>query len=295
MIDTHTHLYFAEDYPDGGGAAIDRAVEAGVSHMVLPNVSLASCEPLIALHHARPDVTSVAAGIHPEDIDADWRPKTDDILARFEEEKPIAIGEVGVDLYHDATFRNAQMDAFGYQLDYAAAHSLPVIIHSRNALSETLHVLSIMGIQMPGLIFHSFTAGTDDARRIMDAHPDALFGINGVVTFKNAPDLREAVKIIGPERIVLETDAPYLAPVPKRGSTNESANIPICARIAELFGKSPKRCRPSPTLTPAGSSPSFPPEYKILASRNIRNIMSRKIPRPDSFWINVTASAFRSM
>lgn len=237
MTDTHTHLYFAEDYPGGGDAAVSRALEAGVSRMILPNVSVASAEPLLALHHRRPDCTFVAAGLHPEDIDADWRPKVEDILARFEDENPVAIGEVGVDLYHNATFRTEQMDAFGYQLDYALAHDLPVIIHSRNALDETLHVLSLMGSRMPGLVFHSFTSGPEDAARIMEVHPDACFGINGVVTFKNAPDLREAVKLIGLSKIVLETDAPYLAPVPKRGTINESANIPyICAKIAELCG-----------------------------------------------------------
>ncbi|MDE5903238.1 MAG: TatD family hydrolase, partial [Muribaculaceae bacterium] len=100
MIDTHTHIYFAEDYPDGGAVgAVDRALEAGVSHMVLPNVDLVTMEPLLELHHQRPDVTSVAVGMHPEEIDRDWRTKTDDVFARFEDEHPVAVGEIGIDLY----------------------------------------------------------------------------------------------------------------------------------------------------------------------------------------------------
>lgn len=241
MTDTHTHLYFLEDYSDGGTGAVDRALAAGVSRMILPNVNIDSMEPLLNLHHNRPDCTFVAGGLHPEDVDNDWRPKVDDILARFEEEKPVAVGEVGIDLYHDSTFRTQQMDAFGYQLDYALAHNLPVIIHCRNALDETLHVLDLMGTPMPGLDFHSFTTGVEDARKIMEAHPEAYFGINGVVTFKNAPELREAVKVIGIEKILLETDSPYLAPVPKRGKTNESSYIPyICSKVAELCECSPQ-------------------------------------------------------
>lgn len=240
MIDTHTHPYYDEDVEGGGAAAIDRAVEAGVSLLIMPNVSVASCEPLLSLHHSRPEATRVAVGIHPEDVDADWRAKTDAIFARFEGENPCAVGEVGVDLYHDATRRVLQMDAFGYQLDLARSMGLPVIIHSRSALEETLEVTRIMGGECPPVLFHSFTMGPEEARRILHQHPDALFGINGVVTFKNAPELREAVAELGIDRIVLETDAPWLAPVPKRGRTNESGYLPyINARIAEVCGITP--------------------------------------------------------
>ena len=223
MIDTHTHLYFADESPDGGAAAVDRALAAGVSHMILPNVSLDSMEPLLALHHARPEATSVAVGLHPEDIDADWRPKVEDVFARFADESPVAVGEVGIDLYHDTTFRIQQMDAFGEQLERAAGLDLPVIIHCREGLDETLHILGLMGERVPRMVFHSFTAGPAELERITSAFPEAFIGINGVVTFKNAPDLREAVARCEPSRILLETDSPYLAPVPKRGRTNESS------------------------------------------------------------------------
>ena len=241
MIDTHTHLYFTDDFPSGGSEAVRRAVEAGVSHMVLPNVGLDSMEPLLELHHLHPDVTSSAVGLHPEDIDDDWQPKVEDIFARFADEHPVAVGEIGIDLYHDPTFRFRQMDAFGEQLDRAYSLGLPVIIHCREALDDTLDVIRMMGERRPeNLVFHSFTGSTAQARRIL-ALPGAWLGINGVVTFKNAPALREAIADAGIERLVLETDSPYLAPVPKRGRTNESAYIPyIRDKVAEVCGISPQ-------------------------------------------------------
>lgn len=241
MIDTHTHLYFHEAFPDGGSEAVRRAVEAGVSHMVLPNVSIESMAPLLDLHHLHPDVTSVAAGLHPEDIDHDWRAKTDDVFARFEDEHPVAVGEVGVDLYHDTTFRFQQMDAFGYQLDRAYDMGLPVIIHCREALDETLEVIGMMGDRRPEkLVFHSFTGGPEEARRILEL-PGTVLGINGVVTFKNAPELRAAVAFAGADKLVLETDSPYLAPVPKRGRTNETSYLSyIRDSIAASAGLTPE-------------------------------------------------------
>ncbi|MDE6271853.1 MAG: TatD family hydrolase [Muribaculaceae bacterium] len=242
MIDTHTHLYFREDYPDGGVGAVERALAEGVSHMVLPNVSLESAEQLLRLHRLAPaGSTSSAVGLHPEYVDRDWRAMTQAVFDRFSEESPVAIGEVGIDLYHDQTWRMEQMDAFGDHLDRARAMGLPVIIHSRNALDDTLHVIGLMGAERPKLLFHSFTADSEDARRIMSELPDALFGINGVVTFKNAPELREAVAELPLDRIVLETDAPYLAPVPRRGRTNESAYLRyINDKIAEIKGVAPE-------------------------------------------------------
>lgn len=234
MIDTHTHLYFAEDFPGGGSEAVERALASGVSHMVLPNVNLDSMEPLIELHHRHPGVTSVAVGLHPEDVDTDWRMKTDDIFARFEGEEPVAIGEVGIDLYHDTSRRFLQMDAFGYQLDKALAMNKPVIIHSRDAIDDTLHVIRLMGEPLPWLIFHSFTAGPEEVRKILELE-NASIGINGVVTFKNAPLVREAVAEAGIGRVLLETDSPYLAPVPKRGRTNESSYLSyIRDKVAEV-------------------------------------------------------------
>lgn len=242
MIDTHTHLYFREEFPDGGLDAVMRAVDAGVTQMVLPNVSLESAGPLLELYHKAPEgITFPAAGFHPEDVDKDWKAKTDEVFAIFDGEPIVAVGEVGVDLYHDPTYKFEQMDAFGYQMQIAVDRGLPVIVHCRSALEEVLTVArGFSDSSRPKMLFHSFTSGKEDAEKIIKAVPDAMFGINGVVTFKNAPELREGVaEVIGTERIMLETDSPYLAPVPKRGRTNESSYLGyIRDKIAEIKGLS---------------------------------------------------------
>lgn len=241
MIDTHTHLYLSESFEDGGREAVERALASGVSRMVLPNVGTDTMESLLALHRDAPEgSTSVAVGLHPEDIDKDWRAKVEDVFARFEGENPVAVGEVGIDLYHDATWRMAQMDAFGDQIERARGLGLPVIIHCREALDETLEIIGKFSVDnRPRMLFHSFTGDAQAARRILEEVPDAMFGINGVVTFKNAQDLRDALREISSERIVLETDSPYLAPVPKRGRRNESSFMGyILDRVAEEKGLS---------------------------------------------------------
>ncbi|MDE5902192.1 MAG: TatD family hydrolase, partial [Muribaculaceae bacterium] len=177
-----------------------------------------------------------AVGMQPDEMDRDWCTKTDDVFARFEDEHPVAVGEIGIDLYHDRTYRFEQMDAFGYQLDLAMSMRKPVIIHCREALDEVLEVIGGMGDGLPPLVFHSFTYGPEQAERVLRL-PDTVIGINGVVTFKNAPDVREAVALAGIGRVVLETDSPYLAPVPKRGRTNESSYLPyIRDKVAEVCG-----------------------------------------------------------
>lgn len=252
MTDTHTHLYFPEDYGGTDGfsgndvsrlptaescAAVERALEAGVGKMIFPNVNNASVEPLLALHHAYPEQTFTAPGLHPSDAGADWREEVREIFDRFSDEHPVAIGEIGIDLYHDATWRTRQMDAFGHQLQIAVERQLPVIIHCREGLDETLEILRSFGDGRPATVFHSFTYGPAEARRILEEVPEAKFGINGVATFRNAPAVREAIRTIGIDRIVLETDSPYLAPVPYRGRRNESSYLPsVCATVAQECG-----------------------------------------------------------
>lgn len=238
MIDTHTHIYLTEDFPEGddGGCrgAAQRAIDAGIHYMVLPNVDIASCQQVIALHKAFPDVTGVAAGLHPSEVGPDWREHIREIFDRFSDTRPVAVGEIGIDLYTDVTRRTLQMDAFGEQLQIAAERRLPVIIHCREGVAETLDVLSHFTPQeLPDVVFHSFTATPDDVTAIL-AQREVMFGFNGVITFKNAPLVREAARRAGIHRIMLETDAPWLAPVPLRGRRNESAYIrEVCKKIAE--------------------------------------------------------------
>lgn len=241
MIDTHTHPYL-EQFEDGGAEAVERALAAGVTHMVLPNVDESSVRPILDLHSRYPEQTSVAIGLHPTEVNADWRPTLDRILEVFrcDPSAPhiVAIGEVGMDLYWDKTFRKEQADAFAYQLRLAEEAGLPVIIHCREALEDTIAVIAEVKPTVP-LIFHSFTGSPEDVRRIREVC-DPWFGINGVVTYKNAQPLRDALPEIGLGRILLETDAPYLAPVPKRGRRNEPAYVTyVRDQVAATLGVTP--------------------------------------------------------
>ena len=235
MTDTHTHLYLPE-FPDGGAEAVHTALEAGVGMMILPNINAESVEPMLDLHRRFPESTRIAAGLHPTEHGAEWRHQVESIMERILPFHPVAIGEIGIDLYWDATHRTAQMDCLDYQLRMASALHLPAIIHCREGLDETLEVIAGLGSDAPECIFHSFTGTAADVERIRKVL-DATFGINGVATFKNAKELREALPAIGIDRMVLETDSPYLAPVPYRGKRNQSAYLPATAAcVAATLG-----------------------------------------------------------
>ena len=238
MIDTHTHLYtsaFAQDSAE----AVERAISEGVGFMILPNIDFHSVAHMVDLHLRFPKYTRIAIGLHPTEVKTTWRENIEEILRAAETITPTAIGEVGIDLYWDKTFRRQQIDAFAYQIEIAKEHDLPVIIHCREALNDIIDVIKAAGNNTPKLVFHSFTGSIDDVKKIRKI-ADPMFGINGVVTFKNAKELHSAIPIIGLDRIVLETDSPYLAPVPKRGKRNESAYLPfVLEKVAELLELEP--------------------------------------------------------
>ena len=236
MIDTHTHIYM-DEFSDGGADALRRAVDAGVNHLIFPNVDASSVSPMMALHRRFPGCTSVALGLHPTEVGDDWETEVDAMEKSLEEGGCVAVGEVGMDLYWDTSRKAEQMEAFARQMRIADRLGLPVIIHCREALDETLAVIRDVNPSVV-LIFHSFTGGPDDVRKIRELC-DPMFGINGVVTFKNAQTLRDALPEIRLDRMLLETDSPYLAPVPHRGKRNESSYLPaICSRIADTLGVS---------------------------------------------------------
>lgn len=221
IVDTHTHLYLPDF--ESPSAAVERAIDAGVGHMVFPNVDLSTIEPMLALHKLYPDNTSVAMGLHPTEVGDDW----ESVLARIESEfdstcKFVAVGEIGIDLYWDKTYRLQQREVFRRQVNLAADRGLPVIIHCREGLDDVLDVLSSVE-RLPTGVFHSFGGSVADVERIRSIG-DFYFGINGIVTFKNS-SLRDVLPAIGIDRLLLETDSPYLAPVPHRGKRNESAFI----------------------------------------------------------------------
>ncbi|MDE6486910.1 MAG: TatD family hydrolase [Muribaculaceae bacterium] len=235
LFDTHTHLYLPEFDEDGGGeAAVRRAVAAGVEAMLMPNVDLTTIEPLRALQAQHGERVFAAMGLHPTEVGPSWR---DDVAQALEALRPgdVAIGEVGMDLYWDRTFRDEQMLALEMQAQRAVELDLPLVIHCREALDETLEVLQ--GVRGCRGVMHSF-GGTekdvDDVRRALG--DDWFFGINGIVTFKNCR-VADALPAITVERLLLETDSPYLAPVPRRGKRNESAYIvSTAACVAAALG-----------------------------------------------------------
>lgn len=248
MIDTHTHLYmdaFSKEDPDGCAHAVDRAVEAGVEMMVLPSVDRESAAEVAALHSQRPSRTVTAMGLHPTEVGEDWQQELKDIVSLLKPTLPVAVGEVGIDLYWDDSNLQFQKDAFIAQLILAENEGLPVIIHCRDGLDVCCQCIQqantslTHGLTVP-LVFHSFTGSPADVVKIRKVC-DPYFGINGVITFKNSGSLPDAVKEIGIDRLLLETDSPYLAPVPKRGRRNESSYIPyINEKIAEILGMSPE-------------------------------------------------------
>lgn len=238
LIDTHTHLYL-DEFENGGCEAVRCAIDAGVGRMIFPNIDRASVEPMKRLHDLYPDVTYMAMGLHPTEIDGS---PTDEQLRFVAEQlesdsRYVAVGEIGVDLYWDKTYREQQMIVFEQQMRWAAERSLPVIIHCREGLNEALEVIEGLD-KVPAGVFHSFGGTCEDVERIR-SYGDFHFGINGIVTFKNSK-LREVLPAIGIDRVLLETDSPYLAPVPYRGRRNESAYlIHTAAYVASALGVTP--------------------------------------------------------
>ena len=232
FTDTHTHPYYNED----ATGFVQRAIDAGVTRMIMPNVDAESIHPMKKLCAQFPDNLRMAMGLHPTEV----KENADKVLETvakelFSGEKYVAVGEIGIDLYWDITFREKQMEIFDMQLNMAEKMNLPVIIHCRNGLDETLEVLgSHKGLST---VFHSFGGTTVDVERILSAGDNNYIGINGIITFKNS-SLKDVVPAIPSERLLLETDSPYLAPVPYRGRLNESAYLPyIAKKIAESLKK----------------------------------------------------------
>lgn len=239
MIDTHTHLY-RSSYGEGFAEAIERAKAAGITSLILPNVDEESISDIEKTKQMFPEIVHVAMGLHPTDVKENWSSLLDKMEKLLKNGEYVAVGEVGIDLYWDKSNLKNQQAAFRRQLEIAERLNLPVIIHSREALEETLEVIDEVKPSVT-LVFHSFTGGPADVARIREKI-DPYFGINGVVTYKNAEGLRDSLPVIGIDRIILETDSPYLSPVPHRGKKNESAYIShVVEKVSEVIELPPDR------------------------------------------------------
>lgn len=232
LIDTHTHLYLPE-FNDDRDTVVQNAVSSGVEKLIMPNIDTRSVAGMIASENRYPAVCHSMIGLHPTSVKEDYRQQMEEIEIAMDKHKFIAVGEIGIDLYWDKTYLKEQIDIFRHQLKIAVSMDLPVAIHSRDAFAEIFSVLEeFRGKGLKG-VFHAFTGDTDTAKRAVEM--GFMLGIGGVVTFKNS-GLAAVVKEIGAEHLVLETDSPYLAPVPHRGKRNESSYICIINRkLAEIF------------------------------------------------------------
>lgn len=234
MIDTHSHIYSAE-FDDDRDQVMQRAADAGVTHIILPNENLDSVARLVATRDRYAGRISLALGLHPEEVHDNWSEVLDHMQPLLDQEPWVGIGEIGMDLYWDKTYRHEQMLTFERQLGWCVDRDLPFIMHCREALDEALDVLRQFDGQMPRGVFHCFTGTAAEVDRIR-AVGDFAFGIGGVLTFKKSR-LPEVLPVIGLEHILLETDAPYMAPVPHRGQRNESAYVADVARfMAQSLG-----------------------------------------------------------
>lgn len=237
FIDSHSHIY-AEEFSNDLQEVVQRAKEVGVERILLPNIDVESIPLLKNTYGLYPEYTCPMMGLHPTSIGEHYQQDLgiirQELLAR--DVPYIAIGEVGLDLYWDKTFKEQQIDALKTQLNWALELNLPVVIHSRDAYTELFEILSTKEYRDVRGVIHSFTGTLKELAYFLPLE-NWFIGINGIVTFKNS-SLSEVVKEIPLERLLLETDAPYLAPVPKRGRRNESAfvvyTLTKCADIKEI-------------------------------------------------------------
>jgi len=235
LVDTHTHLFLPEFDADRT-AVIERAVEAGISKMILPNVDGSTINDMLCLSDNYPDNCYPAIGLHPTSVKNNYPEELEIIDHWLSVRKFYAIGETGIDLYRDKTFLAEQTDAFRRQIKMAETYHLPLIIHCRNSFEEILSVIEEMKQDRLTGIFHSFAGTTDQAKRITGN--GFKIGIGGIVTYKNS-GLDQVLSEIDIRQIVLETDAPYLTPVPNRGKRNESLFLTHTAgKLADIYHRS---------------------------------------------------------
>lgn len=238
VIDTHTHLD-GEEFAGDIDLVVQRAREAGVSAVMVPAIHLPSVKSVLDVCRRFPGYAFPMIGLHPEEVRADWREvlrKMKKILDTLHTPHStlIAIGEVGLDYYWSREFADWQLSAFEEQVRWSVETRLPLMIHCRKAQQEMIRVLWKYREDLPGGVFHCFTGNEKEAAELLQ-FPRFALGIGGILTFKKS-HLPEVVKTIPPDRIVLETDSPYMAPVPHRGERNESAFVVfVLRRLAEAL------------------------------------------------------------
>ncbi len=238
IIDTHTHLYlnqFKEDIDD----VISRAKEIGVKKFIFPAIDSSHFDNMHNLKNKYPDEIYLMSGLHPTDVKENFKDELDFIVKSLKTNNYVAIGEIGIDLYWDKSFLKQQQEAFTYQIRLAIKHDLPIVIHCREAFNEIFEILDKENCNKLSGVFHCFTGTLEQAKRAIDL--GFILGIGGVVTFKNG-GIDKFLHKIDLKNIVLETDSPYLAPVPFRGKRNESSYIIyVLEKLSEIYGISKEK------------------------------------------------------
>lgn len=234
FIDTHAHLD-GEEFDDDRDEVVARAQEAGVSAIFVPAIHLPSIDAVLGVCRRYPGYAYPMIGLHPEEVKADWREVLTEMKRRYTDEF-IAVGEVGLDYYWSREFEKEQLEAFEEQILWSIEWQKPLMIHCRKAQNEMVRLLRKYEKQLPGGVFHCFTGNANEAAELLQFDRFVL-GVGGVLTFKKS-HLPEVLPAAVPlDRIVIETDAPYMAPVPMRGKRNESAYVRhVLERMAECYG-----------------------------------------------------------
>ena len=221
LIDTHCHLY-VEEFKNDVDAVITRAQAQGVEQFYLPGIDSESIPAMLALEASYPGVCKAMMGLHPCYVKENYLQELNIVQHWLEQRDFPAIGEIGLDYYWDTSFKTQQQEAFETQMGWALERDLPIVIHTRNAMQETIEMVKPFAAKGLKGIFHCFSGSYESAKQIVDM--GFLLGIGGVITYKNA-GLPKALEQIGVAHLVLETDAPYLSPVPFRGKRNEPSYL----------------------------------------------------------------------
>ena len=240
MIDTHSHIYGPE-YDEDRELVVQRAQQAGVERILLPNINEASIEPMLSLCRAFPGYCFPMMGLHPEDVTDDYPQVLDRMenLLNDSSHPYIAIGEVGLDFYWDASHSQEQIEVFTRQIEWAVRYKLPLMIHSRSAHDQLVQAIRPFASEGLRGVFHCFSGTLDEALELLSFEGFVL-GIGGVSTFKKST-LPEVLQSVPLQRIVLETDSPYLAPVPYRGKRNEPAYVlEVMHKVANIYNVTPE-------------------------------------------------------
>lgn len=231
LIDTHSHIY-STDFLQDQAEVIQRAYSNDIRKIILPNIDSSSVKNLLDMADMYPHICFPLMGLHPTSVNHDYQEELQVVEYWLKKRKFYGIGEIGIDLFWEKSFLMEQTDAFRHQLELASQYDLPVVIHVRDSFDEVYAVIKEVSDEKLTGVFHSFTGTLEQAKMVTDL--GFKIGVNGIVTFKNS-GLDEVIKQIDPSNLIIETDSPYLTPVPFRGKRNESSYLVYVAqKIADL-------------------------------------------------------------